>query len=251
LLTRGNKNASGSTISGPVGVWGPAPAGTLPPPRNGHSAATVDPETPGLAEYFDNSLQANAYDVNVRVRDTGRPDIRSVYRIHELPLTDGAGPGHDDLSPDMEPFEVFEDDRVRVTATLVHHPPMFPCFAFRFDSDDGSVVFSGDTTASSNLVRLARSADILVHEVIDISYYEKRNWPPGRLAHLKESHTDVSEVGPIAAEAGVGALVLSHLAPGDVDAVPDSTWRRKARQGFDGQVIVGRDLMQIGVGVPG
>ncbi|WP_246633636.1 MBL fold metallo-hydrolase [Pseudonocardia nigra] len=251
LLTWGNENPNRSTISRPVGVWGPGPAGALPPARDGRPAVTVEPQTPGLVEYFERSLQANAYDVNVRVRDTGRPDIRSVYQLHELALPAGAGPGHDDLAPEMQPFLVFEDDRVRVHATLVHHPPMFPCYAFRFDTEDGSVVFSGDTTASSNLVRLARAADVLVHEVIETSYYEAQNWPPGRLAHLRESFTDVSEVGAVAAAADVRTLVLSHLAPGDPEAVPDSTWHRKASQGFDGQVIVGHDLLQIGVGAPG
>jgi hypothetical protein len=42
-------------------------------------------------------------------------------------------------SPDMEPFQVFEDDRVRVSAILVDHFPIWPAFAFRFDTDEGSV----------------------------------------------------------------------------------------------------------------
>ena len=61
---------------------------------------------------------------------------------------------------------MFEDDRVRVSATLVAHAPVWPAFAFRFDTDDGSIVFSGDTARSENLIKLAKGADILVHEVI-------------------------------------------------------------------------------------
>ena len=62
---------------------------------------------------------------------------------------------------------VHEDDRVRVTTILVDHGNMAPALAYRFDCDSGAVVFSGDTAPSSNLVRLATGADILVHEVID------------------------------------------------------------------------------------
>ena len=40
----------------------------------------------------------------------------------------------------------------------------FPAFGFRFDTEDGSVAFSGDTTVSDNLVRLAAGADVLVRE---------------------------------------------------------------------------------------
>ncbi|MCC5348697.1 MBL fold metallo-hydrolase, partial [Staphylococcus aureus] len=66
----------------------------------------------------------------------------------------------------MKPVVFYEDDRVKVSATLVQHAPVFPSFAFRFDTEDGSVVFSGDTGPSENLVRMARGADVLVHEVI-------------------------------------------------------------------------------------
>jgi ribonuclease BN (tRNA processing enzyme) len=55
----------------------------------------------------------------------------------------------------------------------------------------------------------------------------------------------------VAERAGVGTLVLSHLVPGDVDAVHDSEWRRRAQAGFSGKVVVGRDLMQLGVGKRG
>jgi ribonuclease BN (tRNA processing enzyme) len=67
----------------------------------------------------------------------------------------------------MEPFTVVDDGVVMVSAVLVPHGPVFPAFAFRF-TPEGSVVFSGDTAASENVVRLVHGADVLVHEVIDI-----------------------------------------------------------------------------------
>lgn len=77
----------------------------------------------------------------------------------------------------MEPFPVFEDDRVRVTATLVPHGPVYPSLAYRFDTEDGAVTFSGDTAKSANVVRLARGSDILVHEVIDVDFYAQTSGP--------------------------------------------------------------------------
>jgi hypothetical protein len=53
----------------------------------------------------------------------------------------------------MPPFPVYQDDRVRVTATLALHPPVFPSFAFRFETEDASIVFSGDTARSDNVAR--------------------------------------------------------------------------------------------------
>ncbi|MDQ4111433.1 MAG: hypothetical protein M3306_10095 [Actinomycetota bacterium] len=81
----------------------------------------------------------------------------------------------------------------------------------------GSVVVSGDTCVSQNLIDLARGADVLVHEVIDPEFVEP---------------------------AGVGTLALSHLVPGNN---PSARWR-KAQRGFSGDLVVGEDLMVIPVG---
>ncbi len=66
-----------------------------------------------------------------------------------------------------------EDDRVKVTAALVKHPPVEPSFAYRFDTADRSIVISGDTARRQagqgwcdDLLRLSRGADVLVHEAL-------------------------------------------------------------------------------------
>ena len=68
----------------------------------------------------------------------------------------------------MDPFVVFEDSRVRVSAILVEHPPVAPAYGYRFDTDEGSVVVSGDTAATDNMRRLADRASLLLHEAIDL-----------------------------------------------------------------------------------
>ena len=46
------------------------------------------------------------------------------------------------------------------------HRPVVPAFAYRFDASDRSIVISGDTALSQNLVKLAAGADVLVHSVM-------------------------------------------------------------------------------------
>jgi ribonuclease BN (tRNA processing enzyme) len=127
---------------------------------------------------------------------------------------------------------------------------VFPAFAFRFETEDGSIVFSGDTSPSENLVELAADADVLVHEAIDGQAYEAL-YPQPRtpeqealLQHLLGAHTTIEDVGPVAERAGARTLVLNHLAPANS---PVSRWEQ-AQDGFSGRLVVGADLEQIGVG---
>jgi ribonuclease BN (tRNA processing enzyme) len=153
--------------------------------------------------------------------------------------------------PPMEPFKVYEnpDNGVSVRATLVDHHQVFPSFAYRFDTPDGSVVISGDTGANTcgNLKRLAQGANVLVHEVIDeewIRIFAETGVPSALIEHLNAVHTGISEVGGVAEDCGVGTLVLYHIVPGNAPV----GHLVKAKQNFSGELIIGEDLMQIGVG---
>ena len=147
---------------------------------------------------------------------------------------------------------VTQDDNVKVSAVVVEHPPVKPALAYRFDFKDRSIAFSGDTVASDAVVKIAKGADVLVHEVMYVSAVEKfikEQIAKGRpvkyepyMAHMKADHTPVEEVGRIAKEAGVKTLVLSHLVPA-IDSISDNTWRASAATHFKGEIIVGKDLM--------
>ena len=185
------------------------------------------------------------------MREAGRHDLRALVDAREIAIPPGLGAsGPDHVAPAMEPLLVEEADDVRITAVLVRHAPVFPAFAYRFDTAAGSVVFSGDTAPCPNLVRLAQGADVLVHEVFDDRDGDREEaaadegWEAQRRHHhMVTSHTPLSEVGRVAAEAGVGRLVLNHFIPGD-DTTPDDEWV-KGVTGFDGDVVVGADLMEL------
>ena len=251
-----------------VNTYGPGRAGQLPrefakAPEGGFPV--VDPfgitPTPGIEDMTKFSTAAFAYDINVRMRDEGRPHLPDYIVPHDIELPEGIGRDYDyeetangliGTAPAMDPFVVLpeDDNGVTVTATLVNHAPVFPAFAYRFDTPDGSIVFSGDTSPSENLVRLARDADILVHEVLHQSV-EKLvpESVPNRdkqLAHIYSSHTASTAVGKVAQDANVRKLVLTHFVPGD-KVVPDEVWYEDAKANFGGEVIVGKDLAEVGV----
>jgi ribonuclease BN (tRNA processing enzyme) len=124
-----------------------------------------------------------------------------------------------------------------------------PSFAYRFDTPDRSIVFSGDTTPCDNLIALARGADVLVHEVIhkpSLARLMSRIPNADRLLeHIVASHTTHLDVGKVAKDAGVKTLVLTHFVPVDDPTVTDEMWMEGARTQFDGKIIVGKDLMEL------
>ena len=216
--------------------------------------------SPGTRQMTNLIWQAYAQTINDMTLDNGYPDFTKLVQVREI---GGTEPGdiplpvyvpdpNIDSCPEMDPVEVYRDENVRVTAILVDHHQVFPSFAFRFDTDDGSVVFSGDTgpDTKGNLQRLAEGADILVHEVIDPAWIDQKFGTPepgsqmdALKAHMLTSHTAIDKVGMVATECGVPTLVLNHLVPGNT---PVSHLER-AGDNFDGTLIIGEDLMQIGL----
>nr|WP_248295092.1 MBL fold metallo-hydrolase [Paraburkholderia sp. UYCP14C] len=188
---------------------------------------------PRITKMIDDFVDMNAIDLDVRMREEGRPPMRPLINVHEF---DG-------------PRVVMEDERVRVTSLLVDHYTIKPAFAYRFETRDRTIVFSGDTTYYPPLADFARGADVLVHEVMYLPALEKLmktvDNAPTLLDHLMKSHTTTEQVGRIAAAAGVKTLVLSHFVPGGDPAITDDMWAADARRHFDGRIIVGKDLQVI------
>lgn len=231
-----------------IPVYGPGDRGALPEvsPRATTAPRPVFPEnpTPGLASLFRSLLHAHATDLNDRILDALRPSPSDVFDPQDIVLPEGTG-FHPNTcpSPEVEPFLVHEDDAVRVTATLVVHPPIAPAFAFRFDTEHGSATVSGDTRPSENLVRLAQGTDLLLHEAIDFDWVDSvygGEDPLSRASadHHRKSHTSPEDAGRIAAQASARRLALHHLVPGNA---PEQAWQRAADM-FHGELLVPDDL---------
>jgi ribonuclease BN (tRNA processing enzyme) len=188
---------------------------------------------PPLEEMTRLFLQMNSADINTRIANEGRVPLAPLVHVHEL----------------KEGGLVMEDENMRVTAALVDHPPVTPSFAYRFDARDRSIVISGDTAKSDNLIKLAKGADVLVHEAmyepaIDRLVAKVPNATTLK-KHIIESHTTPEDCGRVAAAAGVKTLVLSHLVPSDDPAVTERMWIDAARAHFDGPIVVARDFLEI------
>ncbi|MGB3900921.1 MAG: MBL fold metallo-hydrolase [Mesorhizobium sp.] len=192
----------------------------------------------GTGDYWRHFTRSLAFDIDTRIADEGRPDLRDLVRVREF----GEG-------------MVMEEGGLRVSTLRVDHPPVTDCFALRFDHPGLSVVFSSDTAFFPSLADFARGADILVHEAMlgeGIERLVARTGNGARLRqHLVASHSFAEQAGRVATEAGVGRLVLNHLIPADDPAIGEADWIAAARKSWSGALTIARDglVVELDAGV--
>jgi len=183
---------------------------------------------PGTGRYWQRFCEAMAFDIEIRIVDEGRPDIRDLIILEEF--AEGS---------------VLDERGLAITALRVDHPPVTDCFALRFEHDGMSVVFSADTAFFPPLAGFAKGADILVHEAMLEAGVERlvaRTSNGTRLKeHLLASHSFAEEAGRIASDAGVRRLVLNHLIPADDPAIGEADWIDAVRKTWPGDLTIARD----------
>ena len=125
-------------------------------------------------------------------------------------------------------------------ADTVHAQPFLESVAYRVDSDQGSVVFTGDTEPVDSVVELARGADMLVCTCWDTDASMEAEG-------LSEGMTGIPSAATLAAQAGVRALVLTHIGPNlDRPSVREKGLRDAAAV-FDGRIVFGEELQTLDV----
>jgi ribonuclease BN (tRNA processing enzyme) len=238
LYPWGVRTGEGGAPLPPVRVYGPSRPQALPSgDATFHRDTTIHPERPfpGTTDLVESLLAGYAYHLNVMPLDCYMPDAGALVRAADIPI-----PPSGARAP-RAPVVVLDDGAVRVTAVAVTHGRAVPALGYRFDTADGSVVFSGDTTVNDDLIALAQGADILVHQVADLDYLKRHGTDDVELDRMAALHTDVTEVGGVAERAGVRELILNHYLPADLDAITEADWAQRAGKSFSGTTTAGHD----------
>lgn len=180
----------------------------------------------GTSDMMDHLRRAYAFDIHMR-RDVDEK---------------APGDGIKVVSHDVSQGVVFNQLGVKVTAFLVDHSPVTPAFGYRIDYRGRSVVLSGDTRMSENLIRYAQGVDVLIHEVLDAETIRAR-FPtnPGMAEGILAKHTTPGQAGELFARVKPRLAVYSH-AP-DAERVLSQT-----RRTYKGPLQGAEDLLTIEIG---
>ena len=120
-----------------------------------------------------------------------------------------------------------------------HAQPYLTCLAYRFDTTEGSVCYSGDSGGvCPGIIELAKGCDILIH----MNHFLTGTEPSQAYRKACGNHIDTAEV---AQQAGVGAILLTHITK-QIDQVRVRE-RIIAEMStiFKGDIIWGEDLMEV------
>lgn len=190
----------------PVHVWGPT----------------------GTQDMMAHLAEAYQFDIRIRADDDRAP--RAGVNI---------------IATDVGEGVVFEHEGLKITAFEVDHRPVVPAFGYRIDFGGRSVVLSGDTRVSENLIRHATGVDLLVHEVVSPETFQRAGVRPERARMVIEHHVTPAQAGEVFARTRPRLAVYSHIVQPvatEQDLIPPT------RTTYTGRVEVGEDLMVIEVG---
>lgn len=173
------------------------------------------------------SLLAQAYEFDIAIRqqdDKASPDGVVI------------------LARDIGEEVVFEKAGVKITAFEVDHRPIEPALGYRVDYGGRSVVLSGDTRISENLIRHAQGVDVLIHEVASPEAFKRTSIAPERAKSVVAHHVTPGQAGEVFSRVNPGLAVYSHVVPPTATAQDLLPATRKT---YSGRLELGEDLMEI------
>lgn len=200
----------------------------------------------GTQEMIDGFLLALRRDIGFRLAHHGdklHPDGIKV-EVTEVPTT-------------RTPEEFLRLGELRFEAFEVDHFPVVPAFGYRATYDGRTVVLSGDTSFCETLAAASRGADMLVCEALNLPLMEQRIEMLRSMGMVREAglmgdvpsyHITTAEIATMAAGAGVGEVVLTHVIPPITnDSEQEAAFMGGMGDVYSGPVRVARDMQRIPV----
>jgi ribonuclease BN (tRNA processing enzyme) len=179
---------------------------------------------PGIADMAAHIQAAYVKDVAIRTEGLEHGN-RAAYKIN---------------AHEIKPGLIYQDANVKVTAFAVAHGTWDFSYGYRFDTADRSIVISGDTGPTQNIVRACHGCDLLMHEVYSTVWFQQRT--PAWQKYHSSFHTSTSALAEIANAAKPRQLVLYHQLFRPADNVDEVLIDELRKAGYSSPVASAHDL---------
>jgi ribonuclease Z len=169
--------------------------------------------------------KAFAYDINIRMEDDKAPEAGSKLLVTEI-----------------QQGVIYEKNGVKVIAFEVDHGVIKPAFGYRIEYNGHSVVLSGDTRYSENLIRYAKGTDLLIHEVVIAPDTLSKSDPK---YNILMHHTTPEQAAKVFNEVKPKYAAYSHIVK--LYGRNEEEILKRTKANYSGSIIIGEDLMSFSV----
>jgi ribonuclease Z len=179
----------------------------------------------GTADMIKYLEMAFVFDIKIREEDDKAPEEGCKFLVNEI-----------------QQGTIYNNNGVKVIAFEVDHYPVVPAFGYRIEYSGHSVVLSGDTRYSENLIKFSKGTDLLIHEVVIAPDTLSRSDPRYNiLAH----HTTPEQTARVFNEVRPKLAAYSHIVK--LYGGTEQEILKRVKSNYSGSVIMGEDLMSFSV----
>jgi len=176
----------------------------------------------GLTAMTSSIMKAWKKDIDIRLHGLEQGNAKA-YVVHSHEIRAGV---------------VYKDANVTVTAFPVKHGTWDESWGYRFDTPDKSIVISGDTSPTDEIVKQCNGCDLLIHEVYSAAGLKTR--PFEHKEYHDAFHTSTAELAAIANAAKPKELVLYHVL--FWGTTPQQVLDEVKAAGYSGKMVLANDL---------
>jgi ribonuclease Z len=180
----------------------------------------------GTANMMEHLRKAYSYDISIRADDDSAFAEGSKFLVNEI-----------------QQGVIYENNGVKVIAITVDHFPVKPAFGYRIEYQGHSVVLSGDTRYSENLIHYAKGTDLIIHEVAIAPDTMSKTDPK---YHILAHHTTPEQAAKVFNEVKPKCAAYSHIV--NLYAQPVQDLLKRTKTAYTGPLVIGEDLMSFLIG---
>jgi len=188
----------------------------------------------GTKDMMDNLVKAFSWDITTRAKEKNKADSGALV-----------------IAKDIREGVIWENKEIKITPFTVRHSDFIDsALGYKIEYAGRTLVLSGDTRYSENLIRYSKGADVIIHEVAAANEQTMQTSP--LVNQILGFHTSPEEAGKVFEQTKPKLAVYSHIVLLTAEpSIPPPTMNEvilRTKKTYSGAVEAGEDLLGIEIG---
>ena len=138
---------------------------------------------------------------------------------------------------------VLNEEKISIQSFANNHGHIDNSYGFKIKYKGKNIVYSGDTTLSENVIKNAKGADILIHEIFASS--KKIFKSNKKLREVASTHTTLDQMISVLKQTNPKLTILTHAL---LFGINENDVLKVIEENYNGDVIFAKDLMSVDIG---